>query len=93
MAPSRLHFFAGRQPVKIACAAVAHGEFMAGYVCLQCGRLFVSAAKTPYGVNFTRSLPLSAHLPHLQLTKEEIQLLPVLRHGGAEHKMIISNPQ
>ena len=75
------------------CAAVARGEFMAGHVCLQCGRLFVSAAKAPYGVSFTRSLPFSAHLPHLQLTKEEIQLLPVLRHGGAKHKMIISDPQ
>lgn len=75
------------------CAAVARGEFMAGYVCLQCGRLCVSAAKASYGVSFTRSLPFSAHLPHLRVTKEEIELLPVLKHGGASRKMIISNPQ
>ena len=66
---------------------------MAGYVCWQCGRLFVSAAKAPYGVSFTRSLPFSAHLPHLRLTKEEIELLPVLKGGGATHKVIISHPQ
>ena len=75
------------------CAAVARGKFMAGYVCLQCGRLCVSAAKASYGVSFTRSLPFSAHLPHLRVTKEEIELLPVLKHGGASRKMIISNPQ
>ena len=66
---------------------------MAGYVCLQCGRLFVSAAKVPYGVSFTRSLPFSARLPHLQLTKEEIELLPELKDGGATHKVVISHPQ
>lgn len=90
--PSRLHFFCSRATRK-NCAAIARGKFMAGYVCLQCGRLCVSAAKASYGVSFTRSLPFSAHLPHLRVTKEEIELLPVLKHGGASRKMIISNPQ
>ena len=66
---------------------------MAGYVCLQCGRLFVSAAKAPYGVSFARSLPFSAHLPHLRLTKGEIELLPELKDGGAKHKVVVSHPQ
>ena len=66
---------------------------MAGYVCSQCGRLFVSAAKAPHGVSFTRGLPFSAHLPHLRLTKEEIKLLPELKDGGATRKVIVSHPQ
>jgi len=64
---------------------------MAGFVCLRCGKLVASTARTPNSVTFATSLE-RRRLPLLNLTNKEIRQLPPVEHGGTNRQIVISHP-
>jgi len=64
---------------------------MAGFVCLRCGKLVASTARTPNSVTFVTNLE-RRRLPLLNLTNKEIRQLPPVEHGGTNRQIVISHP-
>ena len=87
-APIRDLFFRRQTPKSSIANAIATPG-MAGYVCHNCGR-FVPALQGLGSRIFRRYLPLSAHPPHIQLTRKEIIHFPNLTYPGKV--VIITHP-